>query len=800
MHWNGPAAWRAREQRAGDRLPYETHIDDCTIKLRDGALMQIIQLDGTPFETVDVEELNHRQMVREVVLRSALDARFVVYHHIVRRRIALSLPTTVGQPFAEHLSQSWHDQLAARRLYVNDQYLTIVRRPALGKTGWLERLGQVFHGTNEAGFNAEALSELHAATSALLASLGAYGARIASLYAGPTSTRSEPLEFLSAIYNGETQPVSLPDPTKDLGHYLPYKRVSFGLKALELHGVGRSSFAGILSIKEYASTTYPGIIDGMLRLPCEGVLTETYAPADRQIARERIDLALRRLKSADSDGVTQRTELQAAKDALDSSQLAFGDHHLTLLLRSDDLGDLDRIMSSAASIMADAGMVAVREDINLEPAFWGQFPGNEAFIVRRSLISSANAAGFISLHGQPMGKPTHNHWGDAIGVFETTSATPYFFNFHEGDLGNFTVVGPSGSGKTVLMNFLVAQSQKIEPRTVVFDKDRGAEIFIRASGGFYTRLVPGQPTGMNPLQLPDTPTNRAFLREWLAVILKPIDAHERNVIADAVNFNFESEPYLRRLRHFAELLVGTRKPEAGDLGTRLAPWIGAGEHAWLFDNIGDELRVDQSMLGFDMTALLDAPALRTPTMMYLFHRVDERLTGDPAIILIDEGWKALDDDFFASRLRDWLKTLRKRNAIVGFGTQSARDALDSRISSAIVEQTATAIFTPNAKARAEDYCSGFGLTEHELNIIRTLPAHARCFLVRHANHSVVLRLDLSGLPQCLKILSGNENTVRRLDVLRASVGDDPSRWYPLLVNQPWPGTPTVVPDFAVAAE
>jgi type IV secretion system protein VirB4 len=193
------------------------------------------------------------------------------------------------------------------------------------------------------------------------------------------------------------------------------------------------------------------------------------------------------------------------------------------------------------------------------------------------------------------------------------------------------------------------------------------------------------------------------------------------------------------------------------------------------------------VLGFDMTALLDSPVLRTPTMMYLFHRVDERLNGEPTMILIDEGWKALDDAVFAARIRDWLKTLRKRNAVVGFGTQSARDALESRISSAIVEQTATSIFMPNARARAEDYCDGFGLTEHELELIRALPAHSRCFLVRHANHSIVVRLDLSGMPDLLKVLSGREASVRRLDMVRDQVGDDPRRWYPMLVGQPWPG-------------
>jgi type IV secretion system protein VirB4 len=174
-------------------------------------------------------------------------------------------------------------------------------------------------------------------------------------------------------------------------------------------------------------------------------------------------------------------------------------------------------------------------------------------------------------------------------------------------------------------------------------------------------------------------------------------------------------------------------------------------------------------------------------MMYLFHRIDERLDGEPTQVLIDEGWKALDDPVFAARIRDWLKTLRKRNAIVGFATQSARDALDSRISAALVEQTATMIFMPNAKAKAEDYCAGFGLSAHELDLIRSLPAHSRCFLVRHANHSVVVRLDLSGMPELLTVLSGREATVRRLDAIRGSVGDDPAHWYPLLTRAPWPG-------------
>ncbi len=784
--WTGPAAWGKREARAGDRLPYAAHLDGHMLALRDGSVMRSLHIAGVPFETEESAQLNHMLGVREVMLRSVLDARFVLYHHVVRRRVAVEIGGGSEAPFAADLDRRWQERLSGRRLFVNEQFLTLVRRPARGKTGWPERLGRRLR-RSAADVDPGDRRELDAAVTALLASLEGYGARPLGLYEGEGGRCSEPLELLSALYNGEMRPVLLPGDGVDLGHHIPYARLSFGLDAIEARRAGSRSFAGVVGVKEYPDATRPGMIDNLLRLPHELVLTETFASADRQIARERIDLALRRLKASDDEGGAERAEMLAAKDALGAGQAGFGDHHLSLLVRAETLSGLDRALAEATAALADLGAIAVREEVNLEPAFWGQFPGNESYVVRRALISTTNAAGFVSLHGFPSGTASGNHWGDAVTVFETTSATPYFFNFHEGDLGNFTVIGPSGSGKTVVLNFLTAQAQKFAPRTILFDKDRGAEIFLRSLGGHYARLTPGEPTGFNPLQLPDTPVNRAFLRDWFGVLLAAHGPEETAAIASAVDACFDHDPAFRRLRHFRELLGGSRRPEPGDLAARLAPWIGAGEHAWLFDNQRDALDLRATTLGFDMTELLDSPRLRTPAMMYLFHRIDERLDGEPTMILIDEGWKALDDPVFAARIRDWMKTLRKRNAIVGFATQSARDALDSSIASAIVEQTATMIFMPNAKAREEDYCGGFGLTAHELDLIRQLPAHSHCFLVRHANHSVVVRLDLGGMPDLLTVLSGREASVRRLDIVRGAVGDDPARWYPILTGAPWPG-------------
>lgn len=788
--WLGAAAWSAKEAQAGDRLPYARLVDDQTILLRDGSLMTALQVPGLLFETEDTEALNAHAATREIMLRSNLDARFVLYHHVIRRRVEVELDAQFDDALSAHIDRSWRQKLADGSLFINDQFVTLIRRPARGKAGLAEKLGKLWQRRRQEDIEADPkdLRSLRAAAQSFAASLGDYGARMLGDYTGPSGqTNNELLELLSSLYNGEMRPVRRPADETDIGQMLPYRRASFGLDAMELRGANGTDFATILSLKDYPEATSPGLIDPLLRLPFEMTVTESFAPQERQTAREKIDLSLRRLRSADEEAQAERADMLAARDELGNGSVTFGDHHLTVLVRERDLTRLDDASAACAAALADAGAISVREDTNLEPAFWGQFPGNETYLVRRALISSANMASFSSLHGFALGQAEGNHWGDAVTLLQTTSSTPFFFNFHNGDLGNFTVIGPSGSGKTVVMNFLAAQAQKFSPRTILFDKDRGAELFIRGINGRYDRIHSGEPSGFNPLSLPDTPANRAFLRDWLGVMLKAEGPEELAMLSHAVDAAYANDPSLRRLRHFRELLSGTRRPQPGDLADRLSAWIEDGENGWLFDNAKDQLDLSERVLGFDMTALLENPRLRTPVMMYLFHRIDERLDGQPTMILIDEGWKALDDEVFAARIRDWLKTLRKRNALVGFATQSARDALESRISTALVEQTATMIFMPNSRARPEDYCDGFGLTEHELALIRSLPAHSRCFLVRQPDASVVARLDLSGSPEVLTILSGRESAVRRLDAIRATVGDNPARWFPILTGHAWPG-------------
>jgi type IV secretion system protein VirB4 len=772
-----------REQAAGIHLPYARHVNDCTLETRDGLLLQTIRLRGLLFETADTAELNYRKTLRDAMLRAIGSSRFALYHHVVRRRAEIDLQTDYPDPFSQTLADRWADRLAAKSLFVNDLYLTLIRRPLQGRIGVADQVRNWFARAGEqvGAEQAHELAQLDAGRDALIAALGDYAPRLLQVRETPTGVCSEPLAFLSELYNGEQRPVLLPH--QDLGAYLPYRRVSFGQEAVELSAVGHlpRSFLGLVSIKDYPAWSAPGMFDELLRLPFELTITQSFAFVERGAALERMNLALRRMRSAEDEALSLRGELAQAKDDVAAGRAGYGEHHMTIAVRGDTPAAVDAAVAEVTASLADMGIVAVREDIALEPAFWAQFPANFKYIARRGLVSTNNFAGLASAHNFPLGAATGSHWGDAITLLETTAAGPYYFNFHQGDLGNFTVIGPSGSGKTVVLNFLLAQARKLNPRTIFFDKDRGAELFIRAIGGRYDVLRPGQASGLNPLQLDDTPANRGFLVDWLSQLSGGADVNDLARIRDAISANFDQPVEHRRLRHLVELFRGDQRPHAEDLWSRLRPWWGEGERAWLFDNPGDLTDLSVRTVGFDLTVLLDDPAVRTPAMMYLFHRVEERLDGSPAIIVVDEGWKALDDDVFVRRIKDWEKTIRKRNGIVGFATQSAQDALESRIASAIVEQAATQIFMVNSKARTEDYVQGFGLTPHEFDLIRTLPDSAHCFLIKRGGESVVARLDLSGEDDVLTILSGRERTVRLLDEIRASVGDDPADWMaPLL--------------------
>ncbi|RTL89295.1 MAG: VirB4 family type IV secretion/conjugal transfer ATPase [Hyphomicrobiales bacterium] len=785
-----------RERPVSSHLPYLRHVDDFIVKSKSGLLMTFVKLEGFSFQTADWSDINARMLGRNDLVRTLGNSRFALYSHIIRREIEPAIPSSFDNAFCGELDERYHAALSKRRMFVNDIYLTIIRRPLQGHAGTFEALMQTVLGkkTGDGGSfdQQEAQAELRDVTTAVLSAMAAYRPRHLKVAERAGAWFSEPLEFLAQLGNGAIpRPMHLP--RMSLDQALALKRVFFGKNALEFRGGSASEtrFGAVLSVREYPAQTGPGFLDNLLTIPHEFIVAQSFAIIDRPVAQSHIDRVARQVDMSDEAGSIVAEHLNDARDELLASEAIYGEHHMTVLALGRSMQEVDATVTAAGAALTDRSVIWVREDLNMEPAFWAQWPGNFPYIARNSIISSKNLAGFVSLHNFPSGSPAGNHWGPAISVFQTASQTAYFYNFHVADLGNFTVVGPSGSGKTVWLSFIAAQAQRITPRPklVFVDKDRGAEIFIRALGGQYEALEPGTATGFNPMMLPDGGETRDFLYRLFSFLLRPkggldtdLSVTEEQVIRNAIKTVVSGPREGRNIPAFQSLLRGRIQASESDLASRLEPWIRKDQSGWLFNNAEDRFSLN-AIFGFDMTRVLDNPAIRTAALLYIFHRIEELIDGTPIMIFLDEGWRLLDDEVFSYFIKDKLKTLRKQNGIIGFGTQSAADIVRSKAANTLIEQTATNVFFANAKADDESYRRAFQLSDREMRWIRETVPEARSFLIKHGQDSVIAKLDLGGMPEFIKVLSGRTETVAELYSLMGEVGSAPEAWLPTFMGR-----------------
>ena len=325
---------------------------------------------------------------------------------------------------------------------------------------------------------------------------------------------------------------------------------------------------------------------------------------------------------------------------------------------------------------------------------------------------------------------------------------------------------------------------KFKPRVFFFDKDRGAEIFIKALGGVYTIIEPRTKANFNPLQLDDTPDNRTFLGEWFKHLVttneEKISADNIAHINDAIEGNFKLSKEDRILRNLAPFL-GLEGPDT--LAGRLKMWHGKGSHALLFDNEEDKLDLTTaSVFGFEMGQLLKDKAALSPVLLYLFHRISISLDGSPTMIILDEAWALIDNPVFAPKIKDWLKVLRKLNTFVVFATQSVEDASKSSISDTLIQQTATQIFLPNLKA-TRVYQDIFMLSQREYVLIKNTDPATRFFLIKQGIKAVVARINLRGMDDIINVLSGRAESVLLLDSIIEEVGNNPKIWLPIFCKR-----------------
>jgi type IV secretion system protein VirB4 len=798
-----------RERSAAEQIPYAAHVAGCVLSTAAGDFLQAFRLGGASFETADDEQLNDWHERLNVLWRNLASPDIALWTHLIRRRehAAVALPPH-GLGFAHRLAARYAERLAGETLMVNELYLAILYRPAAGlATGLLARTLTRARGRDYPLELAAALDTCAKLAQTVRAALARYDPEPLGIYHSGGVCCSALLEYLGVLVNGESR--RMPLPGGPLNEALATARLLFGTEAIEYRLPSATRVGAMLGIKEYPTPSVVGLFNRLLSAPFELVLTQSFAFLTKGAAQGLLQRQFHRMANAGDFAVSQAMQLKEALDGLTSNEFVMGDHHFSLQVLAEpaECGDdepvtrrlqpLEDRVALARSLLADTGMSVAREDLALEAAFWAQLPGNFALRARKAPITSRNFAAMVPFHNYPIGRASGNHWGEALTLLCTQARSPYYFSLHasdpaepEGgsrkDTGHTFICGPTGSGKTVFIGFLVALLEGRGATQVIFDKDRGLEILVRALGGEYLELRHGAPTGFNPLQLPAVPAHVEFLKTWLRMLARPADGRALNAREDAdleqaLRGTLALEVPARRLSRLLEFLDPT---DAEGLHARLARWceVTRGAYAWVFDNPEDSIvarLAARAVIGFDASEFLEHELTRSPVTFYMFHLVRQLLDGRRLVCWMDEFWRLLADPAFESFAREGPKTWRKLNGVMCLATQSASDVLSSPISRTIIEQTPTKVFFPNADASPEEYTGGFGLTEREFRLVKDqLEPGSRTFLVKQGHHSIVCRLDLQGFGPELAVISGRARHVERLRRLIATYGDDPEDWLP----------------------
>jgi type IV secretion system protein VirB4 len=802
-----------REISAAERIPYVAHVAPALVRTAIGDYVQAFRLGGASFESNDDDELNNWHERLNVLWRNIAGPNVALWTHVIRRRARIDASAAQSQRargFADGLHDKYHQRLSNETLMLNEVYLAIVHRPAAGVATSLvsKTLARTQRAASKMALD-DALDACEKLTQTLLASLARYDPEPLGVYRAGDVPCSSLLEYFGLLVNGEWQ--RMPLPRGPVNRALATSRLLFGTEAIEYRPPRGTRVAGMLGIKEYPTPSAVGMYNRLLAMPFAFVATQSFSFLAKSSGQALLQRQFNRMVNAGDFAITQAAELKDALDALTSNEFVMGDHHFSLQVIADvsdgavDSGSvrlkaLNDAIALARSCLADTGMLVAREDLALEAAFWAQLPGNFALRPRKAPITSRNFAAMAPFHNYPIGRAHGNHWGEALSMFVTSARSPYYFSLHASDpvdpdggsrkdTGHTLICGPTGSGKTVFIGFLVAMLSRQGATQVIFDKDCGLEILVRALAGDYLSLKNGIPTGFNPLQLPSTPANIEFLKVWLRELARgesgsALESRAVRQAADldqALHGTLSLEPAARRLSRLVEFLDPT-DPEG--LHARLARWCAShrGDYAWVFDNACDSVvsrLTGAGLIGFDVTEFLDHSLTRAPITLYLFHLVRQLLDGRRFVCWMDEFWRLLADRAFENFAKDGPKTWRKLNAVMCLATQSPSDVLDSPISRTLVEQTPTKVFFPNSDADLVEYTQGFGLTEREFRLIKEqLEPGSRQFLIKQAHHSVVCQLDLKGFEGELAVISGRAQQVQRMQRIIAASGADPKAWLP----------------------
>lgn len=737
-----------------DYLPFKTVYSDNSIGLTDGALVRVYRVAGVQTSMQDGPTREKFLDLRAQLFNQIRDPNVTMRFFMIRDAAAERTDYEFHQPVLQKIYDRWRDQ--GLRIFLNNYYIVLT----VGGRDAREKLNQ-------------------------------YGNYIESILAPykPAVLRNDARDNMARFFGRILSPVTKPQPNvcdQRIAELTTVDDVEFMKNGLVRYSSGAAqSFAAMMSFRVSPDYLDEEFFNAVGTIQTEMICMNGF----RIMGAADVNTVIRqRRATADQNEDTAEEQISQAQSAMDeniSGTQSLVNYYPLFVLFGASVDELQKNIDDFKKVCASYGISPVVEDFASKVSWFSLIPGFDVF-PRSFKMLSRTAAVSIPMSSTPRGVE-NSDWGPGpLVVFPTAQGTPYQFQFHVSDapaaVGHTLTIGPTGGGKTTLFSFLIAQSMRHQKlKAFFFDRNKGAEIFTLAVGGKYVTMQGKDKTDgisfqthLNPLKMPDTVANRAFLRRWLAMISGQTDAMSADEIARAVSVNFD---YLSDRDRLLKNLWESCFSSSGPMRAALKKWVDPLQYGEIFNESADTLDLQSRLTTFDFTEILQDETLAPAVISYILHRINNITVsgGNPSLIMIDETAPMLENKMFRDSFITGLQEGRKNRQayMVAFQRANVLDKLG--IGDVVRGQAQTVLFFRNPAADANDYAH-WNLNPLEMAFIqgKAYPNLKRAVLLsRPVNgESVILNTELGGLGNLLKLFESGRSSVLLAEELYKTYGNN----------------------------
>ena len=739
-------------------LPFGTVFNDNSMQLTDGSLIRVYRVAGLQTSMQDDATKEKFLDLRAQLFNQIRDPNVVLRFYMVRDAADENTNYEFDQPTLQRIYDKWRGQ--GLKIFLNNYYIVL----SVGGTDARAKLNQ-------------------------------YGNYIESILAAykPQVLKNDSADNMARFFGRILSPISKPVPKRadnNIAKLTTVDDVEFLRDGIVRYvSGGNQSFAACVSFKISPDYLDEEFFDTVSTIQTEMICMNGFhimgaAAVESTIRQKRSTADDERRDSTE----TQISEAQSAMDENLSGNQSLVDYYPLFVLFGASREELQKYVDEFKKIAAQFGISPVVETFAAKVSWFAQIPGFDVFPRSFKLLSRA-AAISIPMSTQPRGVE-NSDWGPGpLVVFPTAQGTPYQFQFHVSDkpaaVGHTLTIGPTGGGKTTLFSFLIAQSLRHPKlKAFFFDRNKGAEIFTLSVGGKYITMQGKEKnsdpmaqsflTRLNPLKMPDTATNRAFLRRWFAIISGQSDAASADEIARAVSVNFD---YLSDKDRLLKNLWESCFSSSGNMRSALKKWVDPLQYGDMFNEASDTLDLHSRLTTFDFTDILQDEVLSPAVISYILHRINNITVsgGNPSLIMIDETAPMLENKMFRDNFITGLQEGRKNRQayMVAFQRANVLDKLG--VGDVVRGQAQTVMFFRNPAADASDYAH-WNLNPLEMAFIqgKAYPNLKRAVLLsRPVNgESVILNTELGGLGNLLRLFESGRSSVLLAEELYKMYGNN----------------------------